>query len=223
MKTQNKSYLINAFTMLIGAGLQSMEHNVPGIIIISIGVIGILVTAIYSCWKRRRNKRSQISTSEHLSLDSIKKLKEKEDAANIDQFPMLNEESLKKHILLIIKNRDYPLNALIDKVSLYQGVDDVKYILVVKLGINEQHPNFLEFMNHWQPDSLRFLAHKNFGAEVYRSGYSSASCLLDDWLIWTQPLGEDLPDDEIIIKKYSWVLFRKKGADMYALSSKYTT
>ena len=133
----------------LGISAQNINYTIPGIIIISIGVIGILVTAIYSCWKRWRNKRAQISTSEHLSLDSIKKLKEKEDAANIDQFPILNEESLKKHILLIIKNRDYPLNALIDKVSLYQGVDDVKYILVVKLGINEQHPNFLEFMNHW--------------------------------------------------------------------------
>ena len=92
---------------------------------------------------------------------------------NPDYFPILNEMTLKKHTLQIIKNKDLPLNALINKVSLYQGVDDVKYVLVVKLGINGQHPYFLEFMNHWQPDSLRFLAHKNFGDEVYRFGYSS--------------------------------------------------
>ena len=46
---------------------------------------------------------------------------------NPDYFPELNEVALKKHILLIIKNKDLPLNALIDKVHLYQGVDDIKY------------------------------------------------------------------------------------------------
>ena len=92
---------------------------------------------------------------------------------NPDYFPTLNEAALKKHIRLIIKNEDYPLNTLIEKVFLYQGADEAKYVLVVKLEIDEQHPYFSKFMNHWQPDSLRFLAHKNFGAEVYRSGCSS--------------------------------------------------
>ena len=129
---------------------------------------------------------------------------------NPDHFPALNENALKKHILLIIKNKDLPLNALIDKVHLYQGVDDVKYVLVVKLGINEQHPDFLKFMNHWQSDSLRFSAHKNFGAEVYRSGYSSASCLLDDWFICVQPLNEELPGEEILVEEHNWLLFKKQ-------------
>ena len=128
---------------------------------------------------------------------------------NPDHFPILNEGALKKHTLQIIKSKDLPLNALIDKVSLYQGTDEAKYVLVVKLAIDEQHPDFSKFMNHWQPDSLRFLAHKNFGAEVYRSGYSSDSCLLDDWFIWVQPLNEELPDNEIIIEEYNWVLFKE--------------
>ena len=139
---------------------------------------------------------------------------------NPDHFPTLNENALKDHISLIVNNQSYPLNGLIEKITLYKGVEE-KYVLVVKIGINEEHfashlyaherkhPYFLEFMNHWQPDSLRFLAHKNFGTEVYRSGYSSDSCLLDDWLICVQSLNEELPDDEIIIKKYNWLLFKK--------------
>ena len=139
---------------------------------------------------------------------------------NPDYFPVLNENALKDHMSLIINDQDYPLNSLIEKITLYQGIEE-KYVLVVKVGIKEKHlashlytherkhPYFLEFANHWQSDSLRFLAHKNFGDEVYRSGYSSDSCLLNDWLIWAQPLNEELPDDEIIIKKYSWILFKK--------------
>ena len=140
---------------------------------------------------------------------------------NPDHFPALNENALKDHMSLIVNDQSYPLNGLIEKITLYKGVEE-KYVLVVKIGLDEKHfashlyiyerkhPYFLEFMNHWQPDSLRFLAHKNFGAEVYRSGYSSDLCLLNDWLIWVQPLNEELPDDEIIIEKYNWLLFRKK-------------
>ena len=139
---------------------------------------------------------------------------------NPDYFPALNENALKNHMSLIVNDQSYPLNGLIEKITLYEGVEE-KYVLVVKIGINKkhfashlyarglEHPYFLEFMNHWQPDSLRFLAHKNFGAEVYRAGYSSDLCLLNDWLIWVQPFNEELPDDEIIIKKYSWILFKK--------------
>ena len=134
---------------------------------------------------------------------------------NPDYFPILNESALKKHIRLIIKNEGYPLNALIDRVSLYQGAGEANYVLVVNLGIDKQHHYFLKFMNHWQPDSLRFLAHKNFGAEVYRSGYSSNSCLLDDWFIWIQPLNEELPDVEIIIEEYNWILFKENLIDIF--------
>lgn len=58
MKIQNKSYLVNACTMLIGIGLQSMEHNIPGIIMISVGIIGIFATLAYGRWKQWKNKKT---------------------------------------------------------------------------------------------------------------------------------------------------------------------
>lgn len=57
---------------------------------------------------------------------------------NPDHFPEFNETALKKHILSHM------------------------YSFELK------HPFFLEFMRSWQPDSLGAVAHKDFGAEVYR-------------------------------------------------------
>ncbi|MCK4827275.1 hypothetical protein KA005_66710 [bacterium] len=50
------SYLINACITLIGIGLQDMEHNIPGIVMVIIGIVGICCTLIYSVVRTKMRK-----------------------------------------------------------------------------------------------------------------------------------------------------------------------
>lgn len=119
-------------------------------------------------------------------------------------FPHLNCTSLIKHIKALVENPNYPYNYLIERVALYQGLDKQRYVLVVE--VPQSHPDYLKFMNHWQPGDLRFLANDSFN-EVYQYK-TTTDPYLDDWFIWVKSPDEELPDD-LILKDYYWLLFEK--------------
>ena len=86
MKIQNKSYLVNACTMLIGIGLQSMEHNIPGIIMISVGIIGIFATVTHSRWRQWKNKKT-INNDELTQKPIAEELEKRPNEAVAPKFP----------------------------------------------------------------------------------------------------------------------------------------
>lgn len=119
-------------------------------------------------------------------------------------FPHLNCTSLIKHIKALVESPNYPYNYLIERIALYQGLDNQRYVLVAE--VPQSHPDYLKFMNHWQPGDLRFLANDSFN-EVYQYK-TTTDPYLDDWFIWVKSPDEELPDD-LILKDYYWLLFEK--------------
>jgi hypothetical protein len=52
MKPEYISYLFNIFLALIGIGAQKMQYDIPGIVLVWVGIIGIFVTLLYSFFQR---------------------------------------------------------------------------------------------------------------------------------------------------------------------------
>ena len=119
-------------------------------------------------------------------------------------FPHLNCTSLIKHIKVLVESPNYPYNDLIERIALYQGLDNQRYVLVVE--VPKSHPDYLKFMNHWQPGDLRFLVNDTFD-EVYHHK-TNTDPYINDWFIWVKSNDEELLDD-LILKEYYWLLFEK--------------
>jgi len=137
------------------------------------------------------------SSSERLKIESLKN--------DPNYFPHLNSTSLIKHIKVLVENPSYPYNDLIERITLYQGLDNQRYVLVVE--VPESHPDYLKFMNHWGPGDLRFLVDETFN-EVFHQK-TTTDPYLEDWFIWVKSPDEEFPND-LILKDYFWLLFEKE-------------
>lgn len=136
------------------------------------------------------------------------------DLNNPKSFPELNLDILKREIDHMIQSPSDNFNRLIKKVSLYRGLEETPYILVMELPdkvSQEDISDYGNLNNHWALYSaLRESLGDNFRWLVYRKkSDAEADPYLENWMPWLKAESETLPED-LVMENYKWTLYKAK-------------
>lgn len=188
MKITNlQAVFLSAFISLIGAGLSAMNLNIPGWILIILGVFGGFAVFGFVIYRSKTNV---------FPSNLIPWLFLQFRRNNPDLFLALNETALKKHIALASSHCPYEKD--INHIYLFEGTP-FRYQLVV-LGKNTR--NFIGLKNYWdRPPSDIFEEHFR---EVYQK--DPEWNFWKDWNVIVVNSLNEIPDD-LALKKFKWVLY----------------
>jgi hypothetical protein len=145
---------------------------------------------------------------------------EERSEASSEHFPNLKYPVLKEFISRIVGNEAYPFNYLVERILLYRGLDEFRYVLVVEFNKppadDLKREEYLKAASPWEAGAMRFL-----DDGMLREAHRDSTMMdYDDWAIFPCNTGDDLPET-MILKEYSWLLYERKRA-AFALPKKPT-
>ena len=185
--TNLQTVILSAFIALIGGGLSAMNLNIPGLILVIGGVLGIFSVFAFNIYQFK----AKVFPSNLIPWLFFRLRRN-----NPDLFPDLNETALKKHIALVASHSNF--EKAIKNVYLFDGTP-FRYQIVV---IGKNTKDFDGINDYWDrtPSDL---FEKHF-EEIYRK--EPVSNYWRDWNVIVVKSLNEMPDD-LILKKHKWTLY----------------
>jgi len=178
----------------VGGGLTKMGFDIPGLIMLVIGCLGIISVFVFNVYR----SKTPIFPSNLIPWLVFRFRKN-----NQNFFPHLNETALKKHIALVASH--CPFEVSIKNIYLFEGTP-FRYQLVV-IGRNTKDIQGLK--EYWEREAPDLF--EEYFTEVYRETpnivfrYQKGS-FWSDWNVLVIESLKEVPND-LALRKYKWVLY----------------
>ena len=186
--TNLQAVLLSACLAVIGTGLSAMNLNIPGLILLVLGLLGIISVLGFNIYR----SKADVFPS---SLIPWLFLRVKKNNPNL--FPDLNELTLKKHIALASSH--CPFEKDIKHIYLFEGTP-FRYQLVVVGKDNRRVDGIRKYWDR-SPSDI-FEDHFN---EVYKKD-PAGWYYWKDWNVIAVSSLNEIPN-EIVLKRFKWVLY----------------